>query len=136
FVGTISLTWSTPFAISVTALLLSFIMGLQNAVGSKTSRGHIRTTHMTGNITDFGMELGKLAFWTVRNARLASTVRHDGLRMRRSAGLIATFVAGGIVGALGFKHVGFVCVVPLAFVLLTLSVPPLLHEMRASSALR
>ena len=35
------------------------------------------------------------------------------------------FLVGGIAGAAGFKHVGFVFVVPLALVLLALSLPPL-----------
>ena len=61
--GTVTLTWNTPFAVPLTVLLLSFMMGLQNAVGSKTSGGSTRTTHMTGNFTDLGMELGKLLLW-------------------------------------------------------------------------
>ena len=35
------------------------------------------------------------------------------------------FLVGGIAGAAGFKYVGFVFVVPLALVLLALSLPPL-----------
>ncbi len=42
-----------------TVMLLCFIMGLQNAVISKISRSEIRTTHITGTITDIGIELGK-----------------------------------------------------------------------------
>ena len=41
------------------------------------------------------------------------------------AGLMGLFLVGGLVGAAGFKHVGFIFVVPLALVLLTLSLPPL-----------
>jgi len=127
--GAITLTWPTPFAVPVTVLLLSFIMGLQNAVGSKTSGGSIRTTHMTGNITDFGMELGKLIYWNARHTPSVQFVRHEKARMKRSAGLILMFVLGGVIGASGFKLVGFICVVPLALLLLALSVPPLLAEM-------
>ena len=130
--GAITLTWSTPFAVPLTVLLLSFIMGLQNAVGSKTSGGSIRTTHMTGNITDLGMELGKLLYWNGQNARAASAlapVRHDRGRLRNTGGLIGMFVLGGVAGAVGFTHVGFVCVVPLAALLLALSVPPLVREL-------
>ncbi|MBU1360595.1 MAG: DUF1275 domain-containing protein [Gammaproteobacteria bacterium] len=127
--GAITLTWSTPFAVPLTVLLLSFIMGLQNAVGSKTSGGSIRTTHMTGNITDLGMELGKLLYWNRRKADLVLPVRHNRARMRQAAGLITMFVVGGLVGALGFTYVGFVCVVPLAALLLALSVPPLLRDL-------
>jgi len=133
--GAATLSWSTPFAVPLTVLLLSFIMGLQNAVGSKTSRGSTRTTHMTGNITDLGMELGKALFW-VRSRRMPPLrVRPQWRRMQTSAGLVGMFVLGGIAGALGFKHVGFVCVVPLAALLLALSVPPFLRDVPRSKAL-
>ncbi|MBN8757491.1 MULTISPECIES: YoaK family protein [Variovorax] len=135
--GAITLTWATPFAVPLTVLLLSFIMGLQNAVASKTSGGSIRTTHMTGNITDMGIEIGKMLYWNGRARPAALAVRHDRARMRRAGGLVGMFVLGGAVGALGFKYVGFVCVVPLAALLLALSIPPLLRDIprrRASSS--
>lgn len=126
--GAITLTWSTPFAVPLTVLLLSFIMGLQNAVASKTSGGSTRTTHMTGNITDMGIELGKMFYWNRQAASTLLPVRYDRSRLRRCAGLVGMFVLGGAVGALGFKHVGFICVVPLAVQLLALSIPPLLRD--------
>ena len=46
-------------------------------------------------------------------------------RLRLFAGLLGMFLVGGIVGALGFKHLGFVSVVPLALILLALALPPL-----------
>lgn len=126
--GAITLTWATPFAVPLTVLLLSFIMGLQNAVASKTSGGSIRTTHMTGNITDVGIELGKMLYWNGRARPAPLAVRHDRGRLRRAGGLVGMFVLGGAMGALGFKYVGFVCVVPLAALLLALSIPPLLRD--------
>ncbi|WP_159914167.1 YoaK family protein [Pantoea sp. 18069] len=136
--GAATLAWNTPFAVPLTVLLLSFMMGLQNAVGSKTSGGSTRTTHMTGNFTDLGMELGKVLFWR-RHAQLSTAparhVLHDWTRMRTSAGLIGMFVLGGITGAMGFNYIGFFCVVPLAALLLALSVPPFIRDARSSNEL-
>ena len=56
---------------------------------------------------------------------LENQVRSNHARLRLFAGLVAMFLIGGIAGAAGFKHVGFVFVVPLALVLLALSLPPL-----------
>ena len=56
-------TGQTPFAVPLTVLMLAFIMGLQNALISKVSASQIRTTHMTGVITDIGIELGKMLYW-------------------------------------------------------------------------
>jgi len=44
-------------------------------------------------------------------------------------------VLGGIVGAFGFKYAGFVFVIPLAALLLGLSVPPLLRDIQRSREL-
>ncbi len=134
--GAATLAWRTPFAVPVTVLLLSFIMGLQNAVGSKTSGGSIRTTHMTGNITDVGMELGKMLYWNRRSTPESSRIRFDHRRMRTCAGLVVMFIVGGVAGALGFNYVGFVCVVPLAMLLLALSLPPFLRDVPRSRVLQ
>jgi uncharacterized membrane protein YoaK (UPF0700 family) len=48
--------------VPLTVMLLCFMMGLQNAVISKLSNAEIRTTHITGILTDIGIELGKLAY--------------------------------------------------------------------------
>jgi uncharacterized membrane protein YoaK (UPF0700 family) len=90
---------------------------------------------MTGNITDLGMELGK-ALFLHRSAKAELLHhQHDWPRIRTCAGLVGMFVLGGVVGALGFKYVGFVCVVPLAALLLALSVPPFLRDIPRSRTL-
>ena len=131
-VGSMTLTWNTHYALPVTLLMLSFIMGWQNAISSKSSGGRIRTTHMTGNITDLGMELG--------NAILPATPRRqtppDWQRMRICAGLFAMFVLGGMVGAVGFEYVHFIYILPLAAMLLVMAMPPLLRDALRSKNLR
>ena len=124
-VGAITLDWRTPFAVPTTVLLLSFIMGLQNATVTKMSSSQIRTTHMTGVVTDLGIELGKMLYWNRTGTPPESQVRANQMRLRLFAGLLGMFLVGGVAGAAGFKHVGFVFVLPLALVLLGLSLPPL-----------
>lgn len=123
--GAITLTWHTPFAVPLTVLLLSFLMGLQNAVVTKMSSAQIRTTHMTGVVTDLGIEIGKLLYWNRRGSPPERQVRSNAARLRLFGGLLSMFTAGGLAGAAGFKYVGFVWVVPLAAILLALSLPPL-----------
>lgn len=127
--GAATTSWGTPFAVPLTVLLLAFTMGLQNAVASKTSGGSIRTTHMTGNITDLGIELGKALFWSRAGRPAPALVVAHRQRLARATGLISMFVAGGAAGAAGFSSVGFVCVVPLAAILLAVSVPPILADL-------
>ncbi|KAB2898286.1 MAG: DUF1275 domain-containing protein [Burkholderiaceae bacterium] len=123
-IGAITLTWRTPFSVPLTVLLLAFLMGLQNAVVTKMS-AQIRTTHMTGVVTDIGIEIGKALYWNRSGGHPDQQVRANRTRLGLHAGLFGMFLAGGLAGAAGFKYVGFICVVPLALVLLLLALPPL-----------
>ncbi len=124
-VGAFTLHWQTVFTVPLTVLLLAFIMGLQNAVITKMSSAQIRTTHMTGVITDLGIEMGKMFYWNRSGIPAQGQVRANHARMRLYASLLAMFTLGGMVGAAGFKYIGFVWVVPLAAIILGLSLPPL-----------
>ena len=125
-----TLSRQTPFAVPLTLLVLAFTMGLQNALVSKISASQIRTTHMTGVITDLGIELGKLFYWNRTGSPLESRVRANRIKLRLYATLLGMFISGGLVGALGFRYVGFVWVVPLALGLLAISLPPLYADWR------
>jgi len=114
-----------------TVVLLCFIMGLQNAVVTKLSGSVIRTTHMTGIVTDLGIELGKLVYWNAAQVD-GQHVLGDRKRMMVLGGLLAAFLAGGISGAYGFKWLGYVFTVPLAVLLAILALVPAWDDLRAS----
>ncbi|MBT9455439.1 MAG: DUF1275 domain-containing protein [Burkholderiaceae bacterium] len=118
----------TEFLLPSTVLLLCFLMGLQNAVVTKISRAEIRTTHMTGVITDLGIELGRLLYWNRGGAGAHGLVRADRPRLRLLAGILSLFFAGGIVGALAFKHFGFSATVPVALLLIVMAALPLMDD--------
>jgi uncharacterized membrane protein YoaK (UPF0700 family) len=121
-----------PLFLPLTVVLLCFIMGLQNAVITKISRAEIRTTHVTGLVTDIGIELGKLLYV---NARADSApVLANRQKLRIHSLLVGCFFAGGLFGAFGFKYAGFVTTVPLAIALWVLSLRPLLHDLRVRGA--
>lgn len=111
--------------VSLTAVLLCFVMGLQNALITKISNAEIRTTHVTGLVTDLGIELGKLIYWNRDKSTSHETeVGANGQKLRVHAILIAMFFLGGVMGAAGFKYVGFISTVPLALALIVLAVAP------------
>jgi uncharacterized membrane protein YoaK (UPF0700 family) len=120
--------WSQVF-VPVTVVLLCFIMGLQNAVITKISKAEIRTTHITGLVTDLGIELGKLFY---RNqSHPAEPVLANRQRLRVQGSLVLGFLVGGLVGALGFKHGGYITTLPLAALLWILCLRPLLSDLRS-----
>jgi uncharacterized membrane protein YoaK (UPF0700 family) len=112
-----------------TVILLCFIMGLQNAVVTKLSSAVIRTTHMTGIVTDLGIELGKLVYVNSDQPGMAP-VRADRDRLGVLAGLLVAFLAGGVAGALGFKWVGYAFTVPIALTLATFALVPFWDDWR------
>jgi hypothetical protein len=48
--------------------------------------------------------------------------------------LAMSFFLGGVVGAIGFAHVGYRCTVPLAAVLVALAIVPAIDDLRGSAA--
>jgi uncharacterized membrane protein YoaK (UPF0700 family) len=115
--------------VPVTVMLLCFIMGLQNAMITKLSRAEIRTTHLTGVLTDIGIELGKLAYWN-RTSGANQPERADRDRLIVLVSLVMCFFIGGIAGAVGFSHVGYVSTVPLALLLVLLAAVPTADDVR------
>jgi uncharacterized membrane protein YoaK (UPF0700 family) len=114
--------------VPLTVLLLCFIMGLQNAVITKISHAEIRTTHVTGLLTDFGIELGKLLYVNTNDGTAPVLANRHKLALQGK--LITSFLVGGLVGAMGFKQAGFIMSLPLALVLLALVVRPLWTDLR------
>ena len=71
--------------------------GLQNAMASSYSGAVIRTTHMTGILTDLGISLGH-------------ALRGDGVDRRRVGlygVLLAGFFCGGVGGSFSYIKIGF-----------------------------
>lgn len=115
--------------VSMTVMLLAFIMGLQNALVTKLSRAEIRTTHITGIVTDIGIELGKMAYRNAEHVAPADRVVANRGRLQLLAALLLCFFIGGIAGALGFKQMGYGATVPLALVLVALASVPIADDL-------
>ena len=114
--------------VPATVMLLCFIMGLQNAVITKLSRSEIRTTHVTGIVTDIGIELGKLFYVNV-SVSAEPPVFANRERLRVLALLLLFFFVGGVFGAAGFSRVGYVSTVPLAMILVVLATVPAIDDL-------
>lgn len=119
--------------IPITVMLLCFIMGLQNAVITKLSRAEIRTTHITGMVTDIGIELGKLLYLNRTQTGDQPPVQANRDRLLVNVGLVSCFFIGGLSGAWGFKTIGFLSTVPLAIILLLLALVPVVDDMLQSA---
>jgi uncharacterized membrane protein YoaK (UPF0700 family) len=114
--------------VPATVMLLCFMMGLQNALITKLSQAEIRTTHMTGIVTDIGIELGRMAYWN--RDPVQPKVAANRARLRLLVSLLLGFFAGAVIGALGFKHLGYLATLPLAGLLCALAIVPAVDDLR------
>jgi uncharacterized membrane protein YoaK (UPF0700 family) len=77
--------------------LAAMACGLQNAIATTYSGAIIRTTHITGIITDLGISVGNV----LRRQRV------DQRRTLLHLILVSGFIIGGFVGAFGYARFGF-----------------------------
>jgi uncharacterized membrane protein YoaK (UPF0700 family) len=85
----------------VLLFILSFTCGLQNAVISSASGAVIRTTHLTGLTTDFG--IGLVRIWS----NLKNPNKEELFATWCRVGIYFSFIGGSLVSALLFLHVHF-----------------------------
>jgi len=113
-----------------TVSLLCFTMGMQNAIVTTISNAEVRTTHMTGVVTDLGIELSRLFYFNFDRNRKVKQIVANRDKLKLHGLILASFLGGGVAGALGFKHIGFKVTVFLAGFLYLLAVRPLLYDLR------
>lgn len=112
-----------------TVVVLCFVMGLQNAIVTKISHAEIRTTHVTGIVTDIGIELGKLFYWNKTHKEDSQEfVAANREKLGIHAIFLTMFFVGGVMGALGFKAFGFIAILPIACALMFIAFFPILDD--------
>jgi len=105
-------------------VLLSLACGLQNALFSDRAGTVVRSTHMTGPITDLGIELGRLFLLAIgRGQRLPQLRFRRELTFSAIRGIaLLMFVGGALLGSfyfLRYQYLGFVLPGFTALVLMT-----------------
>lgn len=130
------LSQASLLGVADAVLLLSFIMGMHNALLTQVSNAVVRTTHMTGIVTDLGLELSRLLYFNRQAHPRLAPVRADRTKLRLHAGLLLAFFGGGVAGALAFSRWSYGAALPLAGGLGALSAPPLWQDLRTRWRLR
>lgn len=108
--------WPETASQALLVVVLSFVMGLQNAVTTLISHARVRTTHVSGMATDIGIEL-------------ATLLNDPGLRritlpkLRLHSLTLGCFALGGVIGALLFTIAGHWLFVMAAALLLMIALP-------------
>jgi uncharacterized membrane protein YoaK (UPF0700 family) len=110
----------------VTVVILCFIMGLQNALITKISKSEFRSTHLTGVVTDLGIELGKLVY--INDNAISTKVLANRPKLRALIWLLCSFMVGGVVGALAFKYLGYTMTLALALMVIVPAIAPVMAD--------
>ena len=100
---------------------LSFVLGLQNATVTRVSAARVRTTHVTGMATDFGMELANLLDPAVRGGGAQARANRDGLALHGLT--VLAFLGGGMVGVVAWRGMGTLLLFGAAALLAVLALP-------------
>jgi uncharacterized membrane protein YoaK (UPF0700 family) len=93
--------------------LAATAMGLQNATITRISSGVVRTTHVTGVLTDLGLEFAQFLLWIADRRRdvppgsataLVHTVQHHptATRLALLASILGSFALGTALGTLAY----------------------------------
>jgi uncharacterized membrane protein YoaK (UPF0700 family) len=83
------------------ALLLCAAMGIQNSLVTRLSGAVVRTTHLTGVITDLGIETARWLFWwrgALLTDRRPSIERPIVAKIRLHLTIVLTFMFGAVLG--------------------------------------
>ncbi len=117
--------------VPIIVFLLCYVMGLQNAIITKISKAEIRTTHMTGIVTDIGIELGKLLYWNQsEEANKDYRVQHNPQKLKEYVLILSMFTAGAVIGASAFKHIGFMSVLPISISLIGIALAQIYQDLK------
>lgn len=120
---------SIPGLHFLTTALLCFGMGSQNALVTRMSGAVVRTTHLTGIVTDIGIEVVSLASWLRGETSGAPDARRAGELWRLSGhpefaglrlhlGIFFSFLAGAVIGPILYLRWGYASMIlPIALLL-------------------
>lgn len=117
-------SWQVPLC---GVMLLCALMGLQNATIGLITNTRIRTTHVTGMLTDIGTELGHAAYrYLPRRRTTQAPLPHvDTQRLASLTVLVGCFFLGGVFGAVLFQIVGTAFAIPIGLGLILVTLPAL-----------
>lgn len=117
--------------------VLCFIMGLQNSVVTKISNFTIRTTHVTGTLTDIGIQLGRAIFNFMQIfSKNKKVVNVDIYALKLLCGTYFMFILGGLFGAFGFKFYQEYFVLPICVILAIICLPSVLYNFKLLNVLK
>lgn len=89
-----------PRILDAQAAMLCFAMGMQNSLVTNLSGAVIRTTHLTGVVTDLGIESARWHYWLFTRYRATREPRPSPVKAVLLLTILCAFTLGAVSGAL------------------------------------
>ncbi|BDS20829.1 hypothetical protein KAM546c_20900 [Enterobacter roggenkampii] len=97
-------------------LFLCFLMGIHNSTSTQLSGGRVRSTHITGTLTDAGISLASVMVAMLRRDYSKDTAAQKS-QLKTHLTTLFSFITGGIAGLLLFRWIGFNAMLALGVML-------------------
>jgi uncharacterized membrane protein YoaK (UPF0700 family) len=94
---------------------LCFLMGIHNSTSTQLSGGRVRSTHITGTLTDAGISLASVMVAMLRG--ITPKIRRRKSQLKTHLTTLFSFITGGIAGLLLFRWIGFNAMLALGVML-------------------
>ncbi|MEO6603079.1 MAG: YoaK family protein [Polyangiaceae bacterium] len=89
-----------PRILDAEAAMLCFAMGMQNSLVTNLSGAVIRTTHLTGVVTDLGIESARWHYWLFTRHKRTRDPRPSPVKAVLLLTILSAFTVGAVSGAL------------------------------------
>lgn len=110
-------------------VFLGFLMGIHNATSTQLSNGRVRSTHVTGTLTDAGIALGSLlTAWFQRDR--SQTMPPAYRQFMTHLVTVVSFLSGGMAGLLLFDRFGFSSMIAVGVFLALIAISSIVVTVR------
>ncbi|POU72635.1 DUF1275 domain-containing protein [Leclercia sp. LSNIH6] len=97
-------------------VFLCGLMGIHNSTSTQLSGGRVRSTHITGTLTDAGISLASVVVAMLRRDYSKDTAAQRS-QLTTHLTTLFSFITGGIAGLVLFRWFGFTAMLALGFML-------------------
>lgn len=102
-------------------IFLCGLMGIHNSTSTQLSSGRVRSTHITGTLTDAGIALASVVVAMLRRDYSKDTVAQRS-QLKTHLTTLFSFITGGIAGLILFRWFGFHAMLALGVMLVLVAV--------------
>lgn len=97
-------------------IFLCGLMGIHNSTSTQLSGGRVRSTHITGTLTDAGISLASVMVAMLRRDYSKDTAAQKS-QLKTHLTTLFSFISGGIAGLILFREFGFHAMLALGLLL-------------------